>query len=959
MKARLLSIALLLIILSAAAHADDIYFVRVASHGDADILTQTGAAPLLRVNGGYLVTTSDENGAGLVESGLQVEFVAGGVDRDRLMLDLRTDSANVGRYPLIYQQGNRRLFEVGFTEVDRTLIWPGLAPLRTQNLRFVYTEPPTIDLSAAREMVDLTDLINQISEDSCESYVMQLEAFDGRLIGTASNYASRDWIINKLHDFGYDSVWTDTFVAVNFWEDPPVSGICHNVMAYKEGTEYPLHQIIVGGHRDAFPLESPGADDNASGTGATLEIARALKDVDTKQSFVFVLFDAEEPGLWGAWNYAHRALQNGDSLTLVLNLDCISYMANTDQAYLYCGDNNPYGYLWDHLADSLSIGIVGNVSDYRAEWDGIAFDQLGYRTISLGEEHYPPGILTAHDSSVYCDFNYMARITKASLAMVYTASETYVPDPLLLFNYPNGTPMLLNPAEPTDIEVTIDGYAGGVAVGESCLLNYAVDGGAYSPVAMTNTGGNLYQATLPAFPCDSRVNYYFSGEEVGGGQFDDPNPDKPFFAGAAVEVNVIFEDYFDSYQAWSVAGDVTSGQWGRLRTAGYGYSGQAAIDFDGNDWCYSTGPEDNEWEAIDVDGGTAILRSPAFDVDEGEAIIEYARWYCNSTGANPFSDVFTVRISNDYGATWPTVVETLGPVQQASGGWYVHRFWVSDFITPTDRVRVRFDASDLGGGSTVEASLDAVKVTLFSSGPDVAITTESVPDWTASHAFSLQLQSAGGYGTILWSDAFDDLVGTGLAISETGLLSGIPSAAQTVSFTARVTDDVSRTDEHLYTFEINASLAISEILDEAWQGQAYSFMMTAEGGTGEQTWTDRDGDLAGTGLTLASNGNLSGTPVSAGLINFTARVEDEVGASHETLIALQVSIPFICGDMDHSESPPDISDVTFYVDYMFGGGPPPPIERAADVNSSGELDISDLTYMVEYLFNSGPAPVCL
>ena len=959
MKPRFLLIALLLTILGAAAHGDDVYLVRVASQGDADILTQTGAAPLLRVSGGYLVTISDDNGTGLFESGLQFELVAADVDRDRLMIDLRTDSANIGRYPLVYQQGNRRLFEVGFTEVDRSLKWPGLAPLQTQNLRFVYTEPPTVDLSAARAMVDLTDLISQISEDSCESYVKQLEAFDGRLIGTASNYASRDWIIDKLHDFGYDSVWTDTFVAVNFWADPPESGICHNVMAYKQGTEYPLHQIIVGGHRDAFPLESPGADDNASGTGATLEIARALKDVDTKQSFVFVLFDAEEPGLWGAWNYSHRALQRGDSLTLVLNLDCISYMANTDLAYLYCGDNNPYGQLWDDLADSLSIGVMGNVSDYRAEWDGIAFDQLGYRTISLGEEYYTPGIHSAHDSSVYCDFNYMARITKASLAMVYTASETYVPDPQLLFDYPNGVPTLLTPTEPTAIDVTIDGYAGGVAVGGNCLLNYAVDGGAYASVPMTNTGGNLYQAELPAFPCYSRVTYYFSAEEVGGAQFSDPGPAEPFFAGAALEENVVFEDYFDSYQAWSVAGDCASGQWGRGKIAGYGYSGQVPVDFEGNDWCYSTGPEDQEWEAIDVDGGTAMLRSPAFEVAEGEAMIEYARWYCNSTGASPFSDVFTVRISNDYGATWPIVVETLGPVQQASGGWYIHRFWVSNFITPTDDIRLRFDASDLGGPSTVEAAVDAVKVTLYSAGPDVAIATASVPNWTALHAYSVQLQSTGGYGAITWTDVNDGLVGTGLTLSETGLLGGIPNSAQTIIFTARALDEAGRTDEQPYIFAINAALVMSDVIDEAWLGETYSFMMTAAGGTGLKTFTDRDGDLAGTGFTLGSDGLLSGTPIGMGIIEFTARVEDEIGASNETLIALQVSQPFICGDIDHSESPPDISDLTFYVDYMFDGGPPPPITRAADVDSSTELDISDLTYMVEYLFNSGPAPVCL
>jgi hypothetical protein len=55
----------------------------------------------------------------------------------------------------------------------------------------------------------------------------------------------------------------------------------------------------------------------------------------------------------------------------------------------------------------------------------------------------------------------------------------------------------------------------------------------------------------------------------------------------------------------------------------------------------------------------------------------------------------------------------------------------------------------------------------------------------------------------------------------------------------------------------------------------------------------------------------------------------------------------------------DISDLTYLVEYLFGGGPPPPVPQAADVDGSQELNISDLTYMVDYLFGGGPAPACL
>jgi len=54
----------------------------------------------------------------------------------------------------------------------------------------------------------------------------------------------------------------------------------------------------------------------------------------------------------------------------------------------------------------------------------------------------------------------------------------------------------------------------------------------------------------------------------------------------------------------------------------------------------------------------------------------------------------------------------------------------------------------------------------------------------------------------------------------------------------------------------------------------------------------------------------------------------------------------------------DISDLVFFVNYSFDGGPEPfPIE-VADVDCSGSVDISDIVYMVNYMFNSGPPLGC-
>jgi len=63
------------------------------------------------------------------------------------------------------------------------------------------------------------------------------------------------------------------------------------------------------------------------------------------------------------------------------------------------------------------------------------------------------------------------------------------------------------------------------------------------------------------------------------------------------------------------------------------------------------------------------------------------------------------------------------------------------------------------------------------------------------------------------------------------------------------------------------------------------------------------------------------------------------------------------GNIDYSASDdPDIADLVYLVDYMFGGGPMPPCFEEADLTGDETIDVSDLIYVVDFMFAGGLAP---
>ena len=134
----------------------------------------------------------------------------------------------------------------------------------------------------------------------------------------------------------------------------------------------------------------------------------------------------------------------------------------------------------------------------------------------------------------------------------------------------------------------------------------------------------------------------------------------------------------------------------------------------------------------------------------------------------------------------------------------------------------------------------------------------------------------------------------------------------------------------------------------------YETLLDTRGGTGTNTFSLTGGALP-TGLSLNTvTGLITGTPTDTGLFTFTAFVDDNMSnfEDEETFTIHVETTPMIPGDMDLSGEV-DISDLIYFVDYNFNGGPPPPLMNLADVDGSCEINIADVVHLVDYMFNGG------
>jgi len=187
---------------------------------------------------------------------------------------------------------------------------------------------------------EIDAMVKEISVDSLSQNLTKLVSFGTRatLSNQTSNTkgigAARAWILTRFNDYAKSSngrlsafIDTTTYNADKRRVDRPIN--LANVVATLKGTDPNDKRIfLISGHLDSRRSnemdsvgDSPGANDDGSGTVAVMECARVMSKHSFPATIIFVTVSGEEQGLLGAYFMAGKAKKENWKIEAVLNND--------------------------------------------------------------------------------------------------------------------------------------------------------------------------------------------------------------------------------------------------------------------------------------------------------------------------------------------------------------------------------------------------------------------------------------------------------------------------------------------------------------------------------------------------------------------------------------------------------------------------------------------------------------
>src|SRR5215216_1038895 len=310
------------------------------------------------------------------------------------------------------------------------------------------TKTILIELEDFNKKVDeeIVSLINQVSLDNIKSKVTKLSSFHTR--HTKSTYINEaaEWLKREFENIGYDNVPNHEYKERIDGNEYNLK----NIICKKDGNNNKC--ILICAHYDSrmededdYTSKAPGANDNASGVSAILEIARILYNKKLEYDLQFVLFSGEEQHFLGSEQYAKLIRKNKIELYRLINLDMIGYPKLSPGKVIIKRDNNTnyerHNRVFCNDKDSIECGntminmctyihlvpLEGSIYDSDYE----PFEKRGYVVVGAydgsAEPEQNPHYHSTSDTPELIDWDYLTAVTKIVLATILTLDKEIKP----------------------------------------------------------------------------------------------------------------------------------------------------------------------------------------------------------------------------------------------------------------------------------------------------------------------------------------------------------------------------------------------------------------------------------------------------------------------------------------------------------------------------------------------------
>lgn len=269
------------------------------------------------------------------------------------------------------------------------------------------------------------------------------ELIPDRSLGSPGLEASAQYIEKCFTDFGYKT-------RSQAYE---LKGhTLRNIDAVLPGSKYPEKILVLGAHYDTV-AGTPGADDNASGVAALLELARRFAAKPLPVTVRFVAFTNEETYNYetmGSYAYAQECRKNGDNVIGMFSLEMLGSYSDEEgtQNYpfpfniFYPSKGNFIAFVGNTVSRDFlrqSIGSFRNLCQFPSygcaapDWvsdasrsDHLSFWKFGYPAVMLTDtsnfryKHYHG----AEDTIDKLDFDRMSRVVNGFARMVEDLAAT-------------------------------------------------------------------------------------------------------------------------------------------------------------------------------------------------------------------------------------------------------------------------------------------------------------------------------------------------------------------------------------------------------------------------------------------------------------------------------------------------------------------------------------------------------